>query len=278
MLRKLSAYLKVLRPLQAYKAGIVWLPALFHGQGSLVSQARILLLTSLAWWMASAVVYILNDLKDAPEDRARPDRSSRPIASGDLSTTEALLLAGGVLAGLGMLLLHLPGRLSLLLAFYAVLNLLYTLGLRKALGVRQAIIAVGFWFRLQSGADPVLPIPLTPWAALFTLGLSYFLNCLKGLHAHARDEHRQYRFAMGLGAGLAGSLALAALVAICLKRGIDGTMAFPELPPLFCLLGMHRVVYRSMGHGADREQSDSFFKDWPTLLAMAAFVVFFLIE
>lgn len=232
---------------------------------------------SLAWTLASAIVYILNDLKDAPEDRTRPDRAHRPLASGEVSAVGALALVGLLGLGLAGVLVGLPGRLPLLIAIYGALNLIYSLGLKAHLGLRQAIIAVGFWLRLQSGAEPIVDLPLTPWAALFTLGLAYFLNCLKGLHARGAEAHRPYRFAMGLGAALAGGLALAALVAICLKRGVEGTMAFPELPPLFCLIGMHRVAHRSMGGAGEREQSKAFFGDWPTLVAMGAFVVFFML-
>lgn len=276
MLRKIRAFVAIIRPMQAYKAGIVLLPALFHGHGSLRIHARTLFLSALAWWMASMVVYILNDLKDAPHDRLRPDRSHRPLASGELTRWEAVLLAGLLVGVLLLLLRQLPIRLSVLIGIYGLLNFLYTLGFKESLGLRQAIIASGFWLRLQSGAAPVVAIPLTPWASLFTLGLAYFLNCLKGLVAFTEDHHRGYRFAMGLGAGLAGSLALASLVAICLKRGIEGTMVWPELPPLLCLLGMHRTAFTSFQKDHAHEQAKGFFFDPVTLVAMCAFIVLFI--
>ncbi len=278
MLRKIRAYMAIIRPMQAYKAGIVWLPALFHGHGSLKTHARTLLFAALAWWMASVVVYILNDLKDAPHDRLRPDRAHRPLANGELTPSDAMALAALVLGGLILLLVHLPARLSVLIGIYAILNFMYTLGLKESLGLRQGIIASGFWLRLQSGAIPVVPIPLTPWAALFTLGLAYFLNCLKGLVSYTEDHHRGYRFSMGLGAGLAGSLALASLVAICLKRGIEGTMTWPELPPLLCLIGMQRTAFASFRKDLGKEQSHGFFLDPVTVLAMIGFVVLFVVR
>ena len=276
MLRKLKALLVVVRPMQAYKVGIVWLPALFHGPGSLRMNIKPLALASLAWWLASSVVYILNDLKDAQKDQLRPERSHRPIANGELLTWEAVSLAGLLLAALIGVIHLLPMHLGLLIGTYGILNFLYTLGLKESLGTRQAIIAAGFWLRLQSGALPVVAIPLTPWASLFTLGLAYFLNCLKGLVAFHEDHHRGNRFAMGMGTGLAGSLALTSLVAICLKRGIDGTMTLPELPPLLCLLGMHRTALASFRKDFDKEQAHGIFLDPVTLAAMLAFILLFL--
>jgi len=273
---RLRALLKLLRPFQHYKAGIIWLPAFFHGFDAFQTQAPHLVGITLVWIIAASLVYVLNDVADLEIDRSRPDRAHRPLVSGVLSQRAALALAGLLALALALALTRFPGRLSLLIGAYLLLNLGYTLGLKRHLGLQQAIIALGFWLRLQSGAEPMVPIPLTPWAALFTLGLAYYLNCLKGLHQRTHDSHRPYRFAMGLGAGLAGSLTLAALVAICLRRGLDGSLRMAELPPLFCLVGMHRVAYQSWARGSAKEQSSTFFGDWVTLGAMVLFAVVFI--
>lgn len=272
----LKNLLRLLRLQQHYKAFIVWLPALFHGHGSLLSQARPLALATATWMVTGSLVYVLNDLKDAAEDAGREDRRHRPLASGELGRAWALGLAALLALALALLLGVQPHRLWLLVGVYLVLNFGYALGLKRQLGVQQAIIAAGFWLRLQSGGAPMAAIPVTPWAALFTLGLAYYLNCLKGLHAKTGDHHRPHRFAMGVGAGLAGSLTLAALVAICLKRGLDGTMRLPELPPLFCLVGLHRVAERSFGDRVKREQALTFVTDPVNLACMAGFLVAFL--
>jgi len=274
---KLRNLLALLRPKQVYKAGIVWLPAIFSGKAMVIQQAGTLSLVTLVWILTSSIVYVFNDLKDAPEDRKRPDRCHRPLAKGTVQPVEAIGLVGVLLIPLIGILSILPGRVSLLIGAYCFLNFLYSLALKGKLGLQQAIIAIGFWLRLLSGAAPIVAIIPSPWAALFTLGLAYFLNCLKGLYAYDASHQRNYRFAMGIGAGLAGSLALAALVAICLKRGIEGSMHFPELPPLFCIVGMHRVTYRSMDNSHKKEQSDVFFRDWVTLFTMVSFVIFFLL-
>lgn len=272
----LKNLLRLLRLQQHYKAFIVWLPALFHGPGSLLSEAGPLALATLTWMATGSLVYVLNDVTDAAEDAGREDRRHRPLASGALGRGWALGLAALLALGLVLLLRIQVPRLWLLVGAYLLLNFGYALGLKRQLGVQQAIIAAGFWLRLQSGGAPVSAVPVTPFAALFTLGLAYYLNCLKGLHARSGDQHRPHRFAMGVGAGLAGSLALAALVAICLKRGTEGTLRFPELPPLFCLVGLHRVAARSFSLEAGREQTLAFAADPVNLACMAGFLAAFL--
>lgn len=269
---------RLLRPQQHYKAFVACLPALFHGGGSLAHHGVPLSLAVATWILASSLIYVLNDLKDAAEDASQEHRRHRPLASGEISKAVALAVVGALLAGLLLLLRIQPPRLALLVGCYMTLNAAYAFGLKRHLGVRQAIVAFGFWLRLQSGGAPVVDIPLTPWASLFTLGLAYNLNCLKGLGARLHEHERAYRFAMGIGAALAGSLALAALVAICLKRGLEGTMRFPELPPLLCLVGLHRVASRSFSRDGDKEQALSFAADPVNLLCMAGFLGAFLLR
>lgn len=276
LLKSVSGLIKLIRPFQHYKVGIVFLPALFYGPLAMVQQAWSLAIVALAWMLAGSLVYVLNDMADLGSDRQRPDRADRPLVSGAVSMSQAGVTAGVMLALLLVVLSRVSLALGLNIGIYFFINLAYTAGLKKHLGLQQAIIAAGFWLRLQSGAAPVVPIPLTPWASLFTLGLAYYLNCLKGMHGRLGDSHRPLRFAMGMGAGLAGSLALAALVAICLKRSQEGSMSFPEFPPLFCLVGMHRTAARSFGDRSAKEQSASFFGDWVTVLAMVLFVMAFL--
>ena len=218
---KLRSLLALTRPRQLYKLGIIWLPGLFHGEGSLQLHLRTLILASCAWWLCASIVYIINDIRDLPQDRQRPDRCHRPLAKGDLTPRAGLMFAAALLSALLLVLPHLDRRASILLGAYGLVNLGYTLGLKNSLGIRQLLIAVGFWFRLQTGAIPVTSIPLSPWASLFTLGLAYYLNCLKGQTAARHDRLIGLRFAMAMGAGLAGSLALVSLVSICLKRGLD---------------------------------------------------------
>ncbi len=273
---RMYALLKLLRPAQAYKAGLVLLPALFHGRGSMLRQWKGLLGAVLVWLLASSLVYVFNDILDASKDQQREDRKNRPIASGEVTRAQASILGAFLALCLVFLLVSQPPAMAIIVGVYLTLNLFYSMGLKSLLGVQQAIIAVGFWLRLKSGGMPIVDIPITPWAALFTLGLAYYLNCLKGMANRNEPHHRPDRFAMGVGAGLAGSLALAALVAICLKRGVEGSMHWPELPPLFCLIGMHRVAREAFNPAGMKEQAMTFFADPPTLFSMGAFILLFI--
>jgi hypothetical protein len=76
-----------------------------------------------------------------------------------------------------------------------------------------------------------------------------------------------------MGAILAGSLALVALAALCLKRASEGGLAFPEIPPLLCLVGLHRFAHRSFRGEAQVEQARAIFLDPVILATMALFTL-----
>jgi len=265
----------MLRPTQSYKASIVWLPALFHGAGALHREAGLLLQLTFAWILASGCVYILNDYLDQQEDQANPTRSDRPLANGSVSTTIALSFGLMLLLLLGLVASRFPTSAWWLIGGYLALNVAYSLGLKKHLGLRQLMVALGFWLRLKSGSEPVTGVVLTPWAAMFTLGLAYFLTSMKGFGSIPEGQSPK-RWAMGLGAGLAGALALTALTSLTLKRAADGRMTLPEMPPILCLLGMHRFAYHSCLPENQREQAAAIFNDPVILGAIAAFVLLLL--
>jgi len=262
----LRAIMSALRPVQAYKAAIVFAPALFHGNHSLWANLPLLCSVGLVWFLTSGFVYVINDLIDLKEDKQRPERANRPLAHGDMSQGQAITLAMALFVILIVLGFFIPSQVLPFVGFYIFLNLLYSLGLKRQAGVRQAIVALGFWFRLSSGAIPVTPIPLTPWATIFTLGMAYFLNCIKD------GEATKCQRSNWLAAGLAGALTLVALTSLCIYRSLLGTLVHPEIPPLLCLISMHRVASRSGDPDVMREQSRSIFRDWVVLGCLIAFV------
>ncbi len=263
----LRVLISVLRPPQSFKLLIIFSPALFFGHGVLWRYWPTLLVTAFAWFIASSAVYVFNDLIDLERDREEPNRAERPLVRGDLTVFQAKALVS-VLAVILLCLcyLALSARASLYLGLYLLLNIGYSLGLKREVGLRQALIAVGFLLRLLAGADPIVPIPITVWATSFTLGMAYYLNCLKGIRLEASH------LPQWLGAGLSGGLALVALTSLCITRAQGGSLAHPELPPLLCLVCMHRVAARSVSPEAHREQATAILKDWVTILAMFGFV------
>src|SRR5436309_6881006 len=77
---------------------------------------------ALAFCLLASGAYLINDLRDAPEDRRHPVKRRRPIASGAIAPGPAVVAAGVAIAA-GLILAGAIGAASLAVAVgYIVLN------------------------------------------------------------------------------------------------------------------------------------------------------------
>ena len=111
------------------------------------------LLAMLAFGLASAAVYFVNDVADAERDRRHPSKRNRPVASGALPAQHAIVLAvlAAVLAvGAGAVIREplLVGCVSA----YLCLSFLYSFRLKHVPYVEMLIVASGFLLRVLGGA------------------------------------------------------------------------------------------------------------------------------
>jgi decaprenyl-phosphate phosphoribosyltransferase len=112
---------------------------------------------TVAFCMLASAAYLINDVRDAAEDRLHPRKRRRPIAAGELAADEALLASAVLLVG-GLVLAGLLG-LALLAAAtgYVVLTLSYSVVWRHIVVLDIVALAGGFVLRAVGGgaAAPV---------------------------------------------------------------------------------------------------------------------------
>ena len=129
----------------------------------------------------SGVVYLLNDVADRDADRRHPLKRRRPIASGELSTSTALMAAA--IIGIGALtvafLLH--TQFGFFAASYVALLALYSGPLKHVVIVDVLTIAVGFVLRAAAGAA-VIDVPISNWLLFITILGALFLALSKRRH------------------------------------------------------------------------------------------------
>ncbi len=129
----------------------------------------------------SSGVYIMNDIRDLSLDREHPLKKHRPIASGALSVAFAAVLAS-VLLSIGLVCSYfLSLNLLYVTGGYLVLQIAYTVFLKKIALVDVCVIAVGFVLRALAGAA-VLALSISPWLILCTFMLALFLGFCKRRH------------------------------------------------------------------------------------------------
>lgn len=135
----------------------------------------------LAFCLASGAVYLFNDLRDLEQDRLHPLKQRRPLASGRLSVgaaRAALLVLGPAALGVAWLV----GREFLaVLALYLLIQLLYTLVLKRIVILDVFCIAAGFVLRVLGGAVAI-HVDVSRWLVICTIMISLFLGLAKRRH------------------------------------------------------------------------------------------------
>lgn len=172
------AILRLFRPVQWTKNLFVFAALVFSQHLLDPDYVKLSVRAFLAFSFAASFIYILNDIADRDRDRLHPKKQFRPIASGEISLTQAVIIALIPLAIVIVLVASLPVPFVLCLAFYLVMNLAYSYGLKDLVLIDVFVIAIGFMLRVIGGAL-VLDVPRSSWLILTTMFLSLFLGIAK---------------------------------------------------------------------------------------------------
>jgi 4-hydroxybenzoate polyprenyltransferase len=146
--------------------------------------------------LLASSIYVLNDLIDLDMDRVHPKKRLRPLASGRISIPLGWVLMVGSLIGGGILSATLGSRFLPVAGGYLVLNVLYTLVLKRVVMVDVLAISIGFVLRAVGGVALLSqPVDLSPWLLLCTFFLALFLAVGKRRHERVllREQAEHHR-------------------------------------------------------------------------------------
>ena len=135
-------------------------------------------LALVAFCLASAGTYLLNDVADRDADRLHPVKRSRPVAAGELGVRAAV--AAGVVAlalALAVAALTEPGLVAVVAA-YVALTTAYSRGLKHVAVFDIATVAAGFFLRAVAGGVAA-DLFISKWFLILSGGGSLFLVTAK---------------------------------------------------------------------------------------------------
>lgn len=228
----------------------------------------------------SSAVYLINDLLDIQADRCHPVKSLRPIASGEVSRTTAVstavVLAAGALGGAWLL----SQPVAAVLLVYLLMNLAYSLWLKRVVILDVMVLAAGFLLRAVAGGL-VLQVEISSWLILCATLLSLFLgfckrrNELVVLEEGAGDHRFILReYSLPFLDQLISVVTASTLVAYCFYtmspevQAKLGTSALPLTIP-FVLYGIFRYLYLVYQRSEGGSPTRVFYTDRPLLIDVA---------
>ncbi|WP_047049145.1 decaprenyl-phosphate phosphoribosyltransferase [Vibrio mexicanus] len=274
-MEKIKSCLLLMRPKQWIKNVFLFAPLVFSGQFLYVESFIIAVCAFLLFCVASSATYILNDYVDIENDRKHPVKSkSRPLASGDLSKTEALCLISTLYTILIASYFVMPDVILVILV-YLGLNVAYTFHLKHQPVIDIFIIAFGFVLRVYAGSVAIL-VPLSSWMFITTLSLALYLAAIKRKQelmisgTNARSVLRYYNSELvDKYAEMSATCALLFYSLFVISDKPDLVLSIP-----FVIFGLYRYWFVVESKGGGESPTDALFSDVQLQAVILGWIVF----
>ncbi len=274
-----QAALVALRPRQWVKNLLLFAGILFAAKLGEVVRWVEAITAFAAYCAASSAAYVVNDVRDAGDDRRHPVKRYRPVAARELSSRQALALAG--LLGVAALALAVAlGAPSVaLLAAFVLLQAAYTLWLKHLVLVDVLVIAGLFVIRAAAGALAV-DVRISPWLLVCTGLLALFLALgkrraelvlVERLAQRGRPVLDGYSTALVDQLLTAVASATIAAYAVYALTARDTRWLAVTIP--FVVFGLFRYLLLLQRRSAGEEPENVLLGDVPILLTVAAWAV-----
>ena len=166
--------LKLIRPKQWIKNVFVLVPLVFSKTFTHPDAVLRALYAMVCFIAASSAIYILNDIIDIEKDKLHETKRLRPLASGSVTKGSAAVFMVALLVGslVASWLIH-PSVVLCIVA-YVVINILYTLVLKKIAILDIMVISLGFVLRVISGAAAI-QVYISSWVLVCTFFIALCL-------------------------------------------------------------------------------------------------------
>jgi decaprenyl-phosphate phosphoribosyltransferase len=171
-------YISVLRIHQYIKNLFIFLPLFFARHITDTDLIVRNIIAFVLFSMLASALYIVNDWRDLDEDCRHPVKKHRPLARGAV-TVHSMIVLAILLTALSLTGAYYFERdLFFIFLLYLIIGLCYSFGLKRIPIIDLFIIAIGFVFRILTGAI-VSGIPASMWIILMVFLLALFLGLAK---------------------------------------------------------------------------------------------------
>lgn len=176
LIRTFRSLIKTMRPHQWIKNILVYVPLVFDRK---LTHIPSLIRTSIGFilfCLVASVVYIINDISDLEADRNHPVKRKRPLASGDLPISVAIVTAIAILVIVFPLAYWLAPSFALVLGCYFILNLLYSKWFKHIPIIDVFVLASFYVLRVIAGLTLIDVERFSPWLYVVTTLLALYIG------------------------------------------------------------------------------------------------------
>ncbi len=195
----LRDFIKLMRPHQWYKNIVIFVALVFSHNLANLSLTMRTVYGFVLLCLMSSVVYIMNDIKDADNDRKHPQKKKRPIPSGAVTKKQAGLFGLLLFVPTVYLSFMLDKMFFLGVALFFILGLAYSMKLKQIFILDVIVISTNFVLRAFVGGL-LIQVPVSSWLILctFLLAMVLALGKRKAELDMLKNRAVSHRAALGL--------------------------------------------------------------------------------
>ncbi|MBN2571505.1 MAG: decaprenyl-phosphate phosphoribosyltransferase [Ignavibacteriales bacterium] len=276
-------YLKLIRVSHWIKNLFVFVPLIFSKHLFEFDYSYYVTLAFIAFCICSGIIYIFNDIFDIEYDKFHPAKKYRPLPSEKISIKNAIILMFILSIVIIPILLNLSLKFFVVIFAYFIINIFYTLFLKKIVIVDIITIAIGFMLRVLGGAA-VVNIYISKWLILSTIFISLFLAVMKRRSELVSNnneiitrkvlENYSIDFINQVGAIVAAGVIICySLYSVDARTKVYFGTENLVYTTLFVIFGIFRYMYLVYLKQKGESSIEMIFKDIPLLISVALYII-----
>jgi 4-hydroxybenzoate polyprenyltransferase len=168
------AYLRLLRPKDWAKNFFLFIPLFFAGEIFVPEKIIAVLWGFIAFSFIASSIYIINDYRDIEDDKKHPVKCKRPLASGEVSKSAAIIICAMLMVAGFAIAWFVRDKFLFVLGIYFIINLAYSFGLKSIPILDIIILAIGFVLRIKAGSV-IAYVALSEWIVVMVFLLAVFM-------------------------------------------------------------------------------------------------------
>jgi len=279
----IGEFFRLIRVKQWIKNIFVFVPILFSKHLFDLSFLVQVLLAFFAFSFASSMIYIFNDIRDSEEDRLHPVKKNRPIANGDINVNSAYGIMFIIFLILNSSHFLFPTSFVIVLFFYIILNVFYTMWLKRIVIVDILCIAGGFMLRVLGGAL-VIDVDISRWLILTTLFIALFMAAMKRrseLQTQSTENSTRKvleQYSLNFIDQISVITATGLIICYALYSVSDRTVSFFNtdymvFTTIFVVYGIFRYMFVVHKKQKGEDPTELILTDTPTLLNLVFYII-----
>ncbi|NFJ61710.1 decaprenyl-phosphate phosphoribosyltransferase [Clostridium botulinum] len=276
----IKGIIALMRPKQWIKNFFVFAAIIFSGNLTNEIILKNNIITFILFCLTSSTIYILNDIVDLEKDKKHPEKQNRPLPSGRVSKSTAIIMNIVILfTVLFCSYKFVDYKIMYIYLLYIVMNIFYCFKLKNVVILDVMVITFGFVLRMESGSLAT-KVSVSPWLFLCTILLSLFLalNKRKSEIITLKDSRGSHRkkleeYSVELIDNMLTIVTPSILISYCIYTfsSVQSKRMMYTIP--FVLYGIFRYQYLMNNHNLGGKPEDVFGKDKPFLVNMVLWVI-----